>query len=39
VVRPGAYALRITAPRRKMLLEVITVKAADRLVERSLEPE
>jgi len=38
-VRPGTYALRITAPRRKMLLEVITVKTTDRSVERSLEPE
>lgn len=38
-VRPGLYALRITAKGRRMLLEVLTVKAEDRLVERRLEPE
>lgn len=38
-VKPGTYALRITAKGRRMLLEVLTVKAEDRLVERTLEPE
>lgn len=38
-VRPGSYAMRITAKGRRMLLEVLTVKAEDRLVERALEAE
>lgn len=38
-VKPGTYAMRITAKGRRMLLEVLTVKAEDRLVERTLEPE
>jgi len=38
-VKPGTYAMRVTAPGRKMLLEVLTVKSGDRLVERSLEAQ
>lgn len=38
-VKPGTYAMRITAKGRRMLLEVLTVKAEDRLVERTLEAE
>jgi hypothetical protein len=38
-VRPGTYAMRITSKGRRMLLEVLAVKAEDRLVERVLEAE
>jgi len=38
-VKPGSYAMRITAKGRRMLLEVLDVKAGDRLVERTLDPE
>jgi len=38
-VRPGSYAMRITAKGRRMLLEVLDVKSGDRLVERTLDPE